>query len=108
MGDVPTREGRHGDDGDGASVGELYRLLVDLRQVGVERARHRVLGGDLVHTVGDDGQGIGVVRHVRQQHEDLLALDYGEVLGGRERHVGDEQALDGGVLRRVDEADDAV
>ena len=108
MRDVAAREGRHGDDGDRTAVGQLYSLLVDLRQIRIERAGHRVLRGNLVHAVRDDRQRIGIERHVGEQHQDLLPLVHGEILGGRQRHVGHEQPLHGRVLGRVDERDDAV
>ena len=106
--DVAARQGRHGDDRDRAAVGQLHRLLVDLGQVGVERTGHRVLRRDLIHTVRHDGQRIGIERHVGQQDKHLLALVHREVLGGRKRHVGDEQPLHGRVLGRIDERHDAV
>ena len=104
----PPERGRHGDDGDRTAVGQLYGLLVDLRQIRIERAGHRVLRGNLVHTVRDDRQRIGIERHVGEQHQYLLPLVHGEILGGRQRHVGHEQPLHGRVLGRVDERDDAV
>ena len=65
VGDISTRQRSHGDDGDGATGWELGSLLVDLRQVRVEGAGHRVLRGDLVHLIGDNGQRISVVGHIR-------------------------------------------
>ena len=109
--DVSAGQRGHGDDGDGAAagtLGELHGLLVDLRQVGIERAGHRVLRRNLVHTVAHDGERVGVGRHVGQQDEHRLVLLHGEVLGSRQRHVRDEESLHGRVLRRVDEGDDAV
>ena len=106
VGDVAVVQGRDCDDGDGAAVRQLDRLLVDLRKIGVERTRHGVLGRDLVHTVGHDGEGVGVQGHVRQQDEHLLVLVHGEVLGGAEGHVRDQQALHWRLLGRVDEGDD--
>ena len=58
--------------------------------------------------VRHDGQGIGVQGHVREQHQHLLALVDGEILGGGKRHVGNEQTLHGRILGRVDERHDAV
>ena len=106
--DVAVVQGGHRDDGDGTLGRELHGLLVDLREVGVQGARHGVLGRDLVHTVGHDGQGVRVQGHVGQQHQDLLILVHGEVLGGGQGHVRHQEALHRGILGRVDEADDLV
>jgi len=96
------------DDRDRTAVGQLHGLFVDLRKVRIERTGHRVLRRNLVHAVRHDGQGIGVQGHVREQHQHLLALVDGEVLGGGKRHVGNEQTLHGRILGRVDERHDAV
>ena len=108
VGDVTVVERRHRDDGDGTVGRELHGLLVDLGEVGVERARHGVLRRDLVHTVRDDGQGVGIQGHVGQQHEDLFVLVDSEILRGGQGHVRDQEALHRRVLGRIDEADDLV
>ncbi len=108
MGDVAVVQGGHRDDGDGAFGRELHGLLVNLGEVGVQGARHGVLGRDLVHTVGHDREGVRVQGHVGQEHQDLLILVHGEVLGGRQGHVRHQEALHRGILRRIDEADDLV
>ena len=108
VGDVAVVQGRDRDDGDGAAIRQLHGFLVDLGEVGIERTRHGVLGRDLVHAVGHDGQGVGVEGHVGQQDEHLLVLVHGEVFGGSQGHVRDEQALHRRLLGRVDEGDDLV
>ena len=106
--DVAARKGRHRDNGDRAAVGQLHGLLIDLRQIGVERTGHRVLRRNLIHTVRYDGQRIGVKGHVRQQHQHLFTLIDGEIFGGGQGHVRHEQTLHRGILRGIDERNDAI
>ena len=108
MRDVAARKGRHRDNGDRAAVGQLHGLLIDLRQIGVERTGHRVLRRNLIHTVRYDGQRIGVKGHVRQQHQHLFTLIDGEIFGGGQGHVRHEQTLHRGILRGIDERNDAI
>jgi len=42
VGDVASREGGHGNDGDGSSRGELDRFFINTGQVGIEGSRHAV------------------------------------------------------------------
>ena len=106
--DVTVIQSGHGDDGDGAARRKLHGLFVDLREIGIQRAGHGVLGRDLVHTVGHDRKGVRIQRHVREEHEHLLVLVHGEVLCRRERHIRDEQALYRGLFGGVHERNDPV
>ena len=108
MGNITSRKGRHGDNRDRSTCGELHRLLVNLRQIGVKRTRHRVLGWNLVHTVGDNRQGIGVVGHIGQQDEHLLVLLHSEILCSCQGHIRNQDTLHRGILCRIDEADDTI
>ena len=74
VGDVPVVQRGDGDDGDGASGGQLNGFLIDFGEVAVQGTRHGVLGRNLVHTVGDDGQGVGIQGHVGQEHQHLFVL----------------------------------
>ena len=108
MGNIATRQSRHSDDRDRTTSWELHRLLVNLCQIRIERTRHRVFRRDLVHTVGDNRQGIGIVGHIGQQNEHLLVLLHGEILRSRQRHIRNQDTLHRGILRRIDEADDTI
>ena len=108
MGDVAIVQRGHGDDRDGSLGRELHGLLVDLGEIRVKGSRHRVLGRDLVHTVGHDRESVSVEGHIREEHEHLLVLVNGEVLGGRKSHIRNQKPLDWRVFGRVDETDDPV
>ena len=105
MGDVPVIQGGNCDDGNGTSVGQLHGLLVDLREVGVQRTGHGVLRRNLVHTVAHDRKGVGVEGHIRKQHQHLFVLVHCKVLCGGKGHIGDEEALHGRLLGCVHEGD---
>ena len=63
---------------------------------------------NLVHTVGHDRESVSVEGHIREEHEHLLVLVNGEVLGGGKGHVRNQKSLYWRVFGRVDEADDPV
>ena len=60
MRDVAPTQRRHGDNGNGTARRKLYGFLVNLGQIGIQRTGHGVLRRNLIHTVGHDGQRVGV------------------------------------------------
>ena len=95
---------RHRENRYRARAVEVYRLLVACGELGVEVARIAAVRGNLLHRDRDFLHRVGERRHVGEKNENILALKR-ELLGDRERDIGDENALDRRVCRRVDEHD---
>ena len=102
VGDVVAGHGGDAQDGDGARAVEVNGLLIPGSQAAVEVAGVAAVGGHLFHGDGHFLLGVGVVGHIGQQHQDLLALQ-GELLGHGQGHIGHQGALDDGVRGGVDE-----
>ena len=66
MCNIAATQGSHRNNSNGTSCRELHRLFVYLCQIRIKRTRHGVLGRNLVHTIGNDSQRIGVTGHICQ------------------------------------------
>ena len=108
MRNVATGQSRHRNNRDGTAAWELHRLFVYLRQVRIKGPRHGVLRRNLVHTVGHDGERIGVGSHIRQQHQHLFIIVHSEIFGSRQCHIRNQQTLYRRILGGIHKADDTV
>src|SRR5881296_1269734 len=79
--------------------------FVDGRQVGVGVARISPASRHLFACGADLTQRLRVVRHVRQDHEDVHTDFVREVLGRRQRHPRRDEPFDRGVVSEVEEQD---
>ena len=68
--------------------------FVKAREVGIEIAGITFAAGDFAARRADFAQALAVVRHVRQQHEHVLAAVERQMLGQRQRHARRQQPLD--------------
>ncbi|OPZ49603.1 MAG: hypothetical protein BWY92_01369 [Firmicutes bacterium ADurb.BinA052] len=84
------------------------RPLVYGREVGVEVTRIAAPPRDFLARSRHLAQGLAIVGHVGQDHQDVHAQIVGEVLSGRQRHSGRCDPLDGRVIRKVDEEHGAL
>jgi len=100
---------RHRQDrylGDGAlEAVDPAGALVELREVRVHVARVAPAPRNLLARRADLAERLTVVRHVREDREDVVVLLEGEVLGGRQRHPGRDRPLDRRVVGEVQEDD---
>src|SRR3989442_4721356 len=79
--------------------------FVDGRQVGVGVARISPAPRHLFARGADLTQRLRIVRHVRQDHEDVHTDFVREVLCRRQRHPRRDEPFDRGVVREVEEQD---
>ena len=108
MRNIAAGQGSHGDNRNRTAAGELHRLLVNLRQIRIKRTRHGVFGRNLIHTVGHDGQRIGIGRHVCKQYQYLFIVVHRKVFSSGQRHIRNQQTFHGGILGSIHKADDTV
>ena len=108
MCDISTGQRCHRNNRNRATGRELHRLFVNLRQIRIERTRHRVFGRNLIHTVGYDSQRIGVAGHIGQQYQYFLVIVYGEVFGSSQCHIRNQQTFYRRIFRRIHEAHNTV
>ena len=80
----------------------------DRGEVGVHVRRVAASPGDLLARGGDLAQRLAVVGDVGHHHQHVHAVHEGEVLGARQAGPRREQALDGRVLRLIQEQDGAI
>ena len=102
MGHVVAGHGGNAQDGDGARALKVHGLFIAGGQAAVQIARVAAVGGHLFHGDGHFLLGVGVVGHIRQQHQDPLS-GQGELLRHGQGHIGHQGALHGGVGGGVDE-----
>src|SRR2546427_2124027 len=79
--------------------------FIDRRQIGVRVAGIPATTGHLFARGADLTQRLRVVRHVRQDHQDVHADFVRQVLGRRQRHPRRDEPFDRGVVREVEEQD---
>ena len=108
MRNITTGQGSYGNNRDGTAAGELYRFLVNLRQIRVKRTGHRVFGRNLVHTVGHDSQRIGIRSHIRKQYQYFFIIVYRKIFGRSQCHIRNQQTFHRRIFSCIHEADDTV
>ena len=102
VGHVVAGHGGNAQDGDGARALEVHGLFIAGGQAAVQIARVAAVGGHLFHGDGHFLLRVGVVGHIRQQHQHALS-GQGELLRHGQGHIGHQGALHGGVGGGVDE-----
>ena len=104
MGDVVVGHRKDGDLGDGSvPADDAPRPLVDGGQVGVHVTGVTAPARHLLPRRGHLAEGVGVGAHVRQNHEHVQVPLVREVFGRRQSQPRRDDALDGGVVREVEE-----
>ena len=102
--DVVRGHGDHGHHGDGAmAVVDAPAALVDLGQIRIEIAGVAFARRDVAFGGGDLAQGLGIVGHVGQDHQDVPIQIVGQILGRGQGGAGQGEALHRRVIGEVDE-----
>ena len=102
VGHIVAGHGGHAQNGDGACVAEVHGLFIAGRQTAVQVAGVTAVGGHLFHGDGHFLLGVGVVGHIRQQHQHPLSGQR-ELLRHGQRHIRHQCAFHGGVRGGVNE-----
>ena len=108
MRNIATGQSSHRNNRNRTTRRELHRLLVNLRQIGINRTRHRVFWRNLVHTVRYNCQRIGVAGHISQQHQHLLIIIYCKIFSSSQRHIRNQQTFHRRILGRIHETHNTV
>src|SRR5574341_807382 len=108
MGDVVLGHGDHGQERDRAlKIVNAPRALIERREVGIHIARIAAPARPLLPGRGYFAQGVAVVRHVRDDHQDVHALFEGQVLGHGQGKARGQDALHHRLVGHVHEGHEA-